>query len=109
MIAPAADFPVNIILVNGKLRVEPDDAHASRSRRNSVIWHCVGCSAEIIFERGSPFLSERFVCPAGGFVGSGPVLVGEVGQSFKYKVSATELNGGRGYDLDPHVVVDNGP
>ena len=105
---PAADFPVNILLVNGVLRIVPDQARASWSKRNSVVWHCVGCRAEVVFERGSPFVSERFEVPAGGFVGSGPVVNGDVGDHFKYRVSAIELNGGRRYDVDPEVIVENG-
>jgi hypothetical protein len=100
------DFPVNIILQKGTLRVVPDCASVSRGARNSVVWHCVGCWAEIIFENGSPFLGDRFVVPPGGFVGSGPAVFGDAGQHFKYKVVAVEMNGGRAYELDPEVVVE---
>ena len=101
------DFPVNIILQNGSLRIVPNTAPVSRGARNSVVWHCIGCRAEVIFENGSPFFSDRFVVPAGGFVGSGPAIYGECGERFKYKVVATEINGGRTYEIDPEVVVED--
>ena len=100
------DFPVNITLIQGAVRVVPPDAHVSLTSRNSVVWHCIGCIAEIVFDNGSPFLADRFLVPAGGFVGSGPAVLGEKDRHYKYTVIVTELNGGRSYTLDPEVVVD---
>ena len=105
--AQLPDFPVNIVLQRGVLRIVPDVAPVSRGARNSIVWHCVGCKAEVCFENGSPFLSDRFEVPPGGFVGSGPALFGDCGQRFKYKVVATEINGGRTYEIDPEVVVED--
>jgi hypothetical protein len=90
------------------VRVYPDPVHVSASRGESVVWQCPEGTAKIVFEGGGPFRSAQFDAPTGGFVGSGLPLRGKPGEHHKYNVIVSRASDNRKYNVDPHVIVDNG-
>ncbi len=74
--------------------------------RESLTWKTVNCSAEIQFDKGTPFPGNDFTVPADGSTDSGGVDPAAVGR-YEYTIVVRRSTDPYTVTIDPQVEVDD--
>lgn len=84
---------------------QPDVIYVSLKNQEEVCFRCDSGEASIEF-RDSPFASDVFVAPEGGAVLTGPVVCGEIGRRYKFRIIGKRKGENRHWFGDPEVQVE---